>query len=191
MRTPHFSLETVTQKAETPSAAPDTSSETKKMTGFKSIDEVAAAAPSSASEIASPVRSTSSSAATAPKPAKRQTKAEKEKEEKDKAVEEAIAAIGTDMMKELAELPYEGWAALFADPALRLTPEESKKLADSYYLILKAVRPEQLTDWRLLLLFAGLQNTKIALGKLREHNRRLKEAKERRIIEGDIPSVSM
>lgn len=168
----NFNLNVVPQK---PESAPDTASETKKMTGFADIAQVAASAPATPTggDIASP-RSTSS---TASPRAKRQTEAQKKEEEKNARVEEALSKVGTSMMKELAVLPYEAWAVFFSDPALRLTEEEAKTLADTYYTIAKALKPEQLTSWKVLLALAVLQNFRLVIVKLRLHSENVEKAK--------------
>jgi hypothetical protein len=39
-------------------------------------------------------------------------------------------------------VPYETWSFFAHDPRLRLTPEESKELADSYYVLAQAYEPD-------------------------------------------------
>jgi uncharacterized protein with GYD domain len=165
----------IVQQVEDEKKAPDTASETKKMTGFAGIDDVAAAAPEKASNagIASPSRS----AATSPRQRKATQEQQKE-EERQKAVEEALSKVGVEMMKELAMLPYEAWAFFFSDPALRLTPQESEQLANTYYLIAKALKPEQITSLKVLLALAALQNVRIAVVKLRAHAERTEKQKK-------------
>ena len=183
---PNFNLNVVEQKPE----VPDTSSETKKMTGYKSIDDVAAAAPSNAAEIATPVKSSSAVASSTKAPTgKRLTAEQKKEEEKNKAVEEALSKIGVEMMTELANLPYDAWAAFFGDPDLKLSAEQAKTLADSYFLIAKALKPEQMASWKILIAFAALQNTRIVLQKLREHDAKKREEKKRLEAGGDVPSI--
>ena len=180
---PDFKLETVTQKPE----APNTSSETKKMTGFSDIGTVAAAAPSG--DVATPKAIRTPGVSTKA----RQTEEQKKADEKAKLVEEALSKVGVEMMKELAELPYEAWAVFWSDPLLKLTPEESAKLSNTYFLILKAIKPEQVTDWRILLLLVGLQNTRICLSKVREHSKRVDTEKKRSLMNGgeNVPQVSI
>lgn len=170
----NFKLDIVSQKAEE-KKAPDTSSETKKMTGFSDINAVASAAPEKASSAGTATPSRSSSAT----PRARQKAEEtKKQEEKDKRVEEALSKVGTVMMKELACLPYEAWAFFFADPALKLDAKQAEELANSYYLIAQALRPEQLTSWKVLVALAVLQNFRIVIVKLREHTERVEKAKK-------------
>lgn len=167
----NFKLDIVSQKAET--KTPDTSSETKKMTGFADINAVAAAAPDRASKdsTATPAKSSS--------PRVRQkAEADKKQEEKDRKVEEALSKVGTAMMKELAVLPYEAWAFFFSDPALKLNDKQAEELANSYFLIFQALKPEQISSWQILVALALLQNFRIVIVKLREHNERVAKAKE-------------
>jgi hypothetical protein len=171
---PDFKLDVVTQKQD----APDTSSETKKMTGFKDIGEVAAAAPSAPTggDFATPARTTARGASA---PAgKRMTVEQKKEAEKTAAVEEALSKVGVEMMRELACLPYEAWALFFSDPQLKLTEEQAKTLSNSYFLIAKALKPEEMASWKILLALAALQNTRIVLLKLREHSERVENKKK-------------
>ena len=181
-----FNLEKVPQKADTP--VQDTSSETKKMTGFSNIKDVAAAAPAkpSGGDVATPVRTGGRAAATRGK-----TEEEKQKEAKDAAVEEALSKVGAEMMRELACLPYEAWAYFFSDPQLKLTEQEAKTLANSYFLIAKALKPEEMASWKVLLALAMLQNTRIVLLKLREHGDRVKKQKALSGGDGEQPQVSL
>jgi hypothetical protein len=183
-----FQLDMVQQKKEDPK---DTSSETKKMTGFSDIASVAAAAPSSSGEFAAPAgRSAGKTPRTAVK-----AEEKKKEEEKNKLVEEALSKVGAEMMKELASLPYEAWAFFFSDPALRLTEAETKQLADSYYMIAKALKPEQMTSWKVLLALALLQNTRIVIGKLRESAKRQEAQKKLQQSDGysdiKIPDITV
>ena len=150
------------------------------MTGFKDISAVAAAAPVSIgdSDVATP-RSVSGSGAKA----KRQTEQQKKEEEKNKAVEEALSKVGTQMMSELAALPYEAWAFFFSDPALKLTKEETETLANTYYTIAKALKPEQLANWKILLALALLQNLRLVIVKMRLHTENVE--KQRKLMAND------
>src|SRR5260370_236394 len=161
---PDFKLDVVQQKSD----PPDTSSETKKMTGFKNIDEVAAAAPEHPTDgdFTTPAK-TSQGGTTTSASGKRLTAEQKKEAEKNAAVEEALSKVGIEMMRELAALPYEAWAMFFSDPQLKLTEEQAKTLSNSYYLIAKALKPEQMASWKILLALAALQNTRIVLLKLR------------------------
>lgn len=169
-----FKLDIVTQKEDEGKKAPDTSSETKKMTGFKDIADVAAAAPEKASSAgtATPSRSTGTTGRV-----KRATEEQKKEEQRNAAVEEALSKVGVEMMKELASLPYEAWALFFSDPALKLTEEESKQLSNSYYLIAKALKPEQITSWKVLVALALLQNFRICMKKLSAHSEKVAKQK--------------
>jgi hypothetical protein len=110
-------------------------------------------------------------------------------------VEEALSKVGAEMMKELASLPYEAWAFFFSDPALKLTEAETKQLADSYYMIAKALKPEQMTSWKVLLALALLQNTRIVIGKLRESAKRQEAQKKLQQSDGysdiKIPDITV
>jgi hypothetical protein len=168
----NFRLDIVSQKAEE-TRAPDTSSETKKMTGFKDIGDVAANAPEKASSagVASPSRSATSARG------KKVSAEQQKQEEKDKKVDEALSKVGTEMMKELACLPYEAWSLFFSDPDLRLTEEEAKQLANSYFLIAQSLKPEQLASWKVLLALALLQNFRIAVKKQMKHSEKVTKQK--------------
>jgi hypothetical protein len=179
----NFKLDIVTQKED--KKAPDTSSETKKMTGFADINAVAAAAPDKAS---SSTAATPASRAASPR-VRQKAEADKKQEEKDKRVEEALSKVGTAMMRELAQLPYEAWAFFFSDPGLKLDAKQSEELANSYYLIFQALKPEQLTDWKVLLALALLQNFRIVIVKLREHSVRVEDAKKRAAAMGNQVSL--
>lgn len=184
-RKPDFQLDVVPQKA---APGPDTSSETKKMTGFGSISDVAAAAPEKATggEFATP-----KGKATPGKAAK--TAAAAKEDEKNKAVEEALAKVGIEMMRELAALPYEAWAMFFSDPALKLDAKQQETLANSYFLIAKAIKPEAVNSWKILVALAMLQNTRIIMVKMREHNDRQKQMKQQMQEHdaGHMPQVSV
>jgi hypothetical protein len=184
---PDFDLTVVEQKSDTP----DTSSETKKMSGFSDIHSVAAAAPETvrSGDVATPTRG--GPAASRGRKTKAATVEEKKQEEHSKLVEEALSKVGAEMMRSLAELPYEAWAMFFSDPEMRLTKEESKTLADSYFLIAKALKPEALADWKVLVLFALLQNGKIVASKLRERNVRQERAKLNAGDDSTLPTITM
>jgi len=171
---------------------PDTSSETKKMTGFRDIADVAASAPERATgaDVATPAKT---STRTGTPSGKRQTAEQKKEAERNALVEEALGKVGVEMMRELACLPYEAWAFFFSDPGLKLTEQQAKTLADNYYLIAKALRPEEIMSWKVLLALAMLQNTRIVLLKLREHSERVENQKKMQgaMDLGDGVSVSV
>lgn len=153
--------------------APDTSSETRKMMGFSSVDEVAKSAPKHPTSDDAARRGQRGKSL----PTKRSIE-EQQKQEKDKAVEEALSKVGIEMMKELASLPYDAWAVFVSDPALSLNKDEQEKLANTYYMIFKSLKPEQIADWRVLLLLVGLQNGRIVLAKARQHHARIEQVKK-------------
>lgn len=121
----------------------DQGTEVRKMSGYSSITEVAASAPESEDiPITRPAprgrqsRASSARIPQAPPPPTAEQIA------KEKAKAEAMAVVGRDIMAQIAEVPYDAWALVFADPELKLKPEESKKLADAYYLLAQAWNPD-------------------------------------------------
>lgn len=162
------------------------------MTGFSGISDVAAAAPEvpGSGDMTTPVKTRGKSAAGGAK-TRRLTTEELKEQEKEKLVEEALSKVGGEMMKALAALPYEAWAVFFSDPALQLDKTQQQTLAESYLLIAKAIKPDQVADWRVLVLFAMLQNGKIVMQKVRERKER---QKQQMLMEGskdELPQVSM
>lgn len=57
---------------------------------------------------------------------------ERAKEEKKQA---AMQAVGHHIMGKVASLPYDVWAKFADDEHLKLTPEQHKELAESYFLL--------------------------------------------------------
>lgn len=124
----------VSVKPATP-AATEPAPNIRKMSGYDGIASVREAASSTPEPVARPLR---------------QSRVQKEaaeaaaKEEKRLA---AMAVIGTQMMKEVAEIPYSTWAFLAQDPELRLSPDEAKELAESYYLMAQAIGADFSGPW--------------------------------------------
>jgi hypothetical protein len=109
-------------------------SEVRRMSGFDTIDEVAEAArkrTSGEEEAASRARGKSRIASARNKRQEEEAKAAKEAADRQKARE----VVGKHLMNKLANIPYDAWAAYANDPRFKLSAEESKELADGYYLL--------------------------------------------------------
>lgn len=115
--------------------ASDRTAELNRMTGFEGLDALRTAAPSSTgTESQRPVRSRGrTSQPQAPTP---------EEVEKARLRAEAMQNVGHDLMGQLAEIPYETWAFMTADPDMSLKPEERDKLAKSYFLLAQTLNPD-------------------------------------------------
>ena len=120
------------------------------MSGFRGLEDVkrnapvstATAQPSTQEEIKSREQGAKRVATvqTKNRTKKEQELAEAEKRAKDQ--ERALETIGKSICNKLASIPYEVWAAMAADPALKLTPDEQKELADSYFLFVQSMNPD-------------------------------------------------
>lgn len=122
-------------------------SQMRKLGGFDSIKDVADAAPS---DYATPVNASprqsrrESRTGTRSAAASKREIAEQAKEEQKR---KAMETVGKHYAKLLAELPYKFWAKFADDPRLSLTPEQSKELADSYYLLAQSINPDFTSPW--------------------------------------------
>lgn len=72
----------------------------------------------------------------------RKSRESQEKAEEERLKLQAMEVIGKQLMAQIASIPYDTWAFLASDPALKLSPSEQKQLADSYYLLAQAVNPD-------------------------------------------------
>lgn len=99
----------------------------KSISGFDSTEEVREAARKvveSADKTAKPASTRSAR--------QREIDKEREKEEKKQA---AMQAVGQHIMGKVASIPYDVWARFAEDDKLKLTPEQHKELAQSYFLL--------------------------------------------------------
>jgi hypothetical protein len=142
-------------KTEKTIPSPDRDSQLRNMAEFPDLATAVASAPattkSSPDDVAKPSRAVrrssppSASSAGSAQPAPTQEEITKERLRR-----EAMATIGKDVCEEIAAIPYEVWAFMASDPELRLTDEERKKLADSYFLLAQSVNPDFSSPWMLM-----------------------------------------
>lgn len=101
--------------------------------------------------------------------------------EKARRKSEAMKVVGTDFMREIAEVPYEFWAFFASDPELRLTDAESKKLADSYFYLAQNMDLDFSKSWLLIPLIL-MKNKSLVTSRFRmleeKENRRLLKEKD-------------
>jgi hypothetical protein len=109
----------------------------REMSGHATLDDVKKAAPSHESDTAQPPNARTRTARQAKQEQERTSQAQQEQKR-----ENAMAVVGGQMMRELAEVPYSLWAFLASDPNLRLNPEDATRLAESYYILAQAYEPD-------------------------------------------------
>lgn len=128
--------------------------ELRSLSGFGSIDDVAKSAPSSTGgEPTTRTRTTGTAGRTT---TPRQSAAELEAAKKAERRAIALEGAGKAILKKAASLPYETWAALAADPELKLSELERKELADTYYEIAQGFDIDFSNPWILLVGMAGM-----------------------------------
>jgi len=118
--------------------------EVRKVSGYKSIGDVANAAPSSYGDVKTSPAAARRIAAAA---TKRETKEEIAAREKEERKQKAIATIGARYCKLLATTPYSMWAKFARDQFFELTPEEAKELSDAYFELAQALQPDLTSPW--------------------------------------------
>lgn len=157
-------------------------SATRAVSGFPDLKSVKDAISSGVSPVETPRRGRQSAARSATG-VPQVTGADIEKAlaaaEKEKKKQEAIdLAMGT-IAKQLAETPYEVWAFYAEQPAFALKPDESKKLADAYHMLAKALAPDLTGPGAMLGIVVMLNVSLIGQRLAEDRKRKQDEEKER------------
>lgn len=152
-----------TNSGTTPEAAgaqqPDRMNEIRNISGFNSLDDVAATAQDIINESA---RKSADKKRISPK-------MKEEAEAQAKAVKRALAlqTLGKFFCKELTTIPYDLWAKFYDDPVLKLSTEEATRLTEATFLVVQGFDVDFSSPW-IGLLGLGLMHSAI-IGQRMKH----------------------
>lgn len=119
--------------------APDRMKEIRNISGFSSLDDVAATAEDLVRDSA---RKSADRKRISPK-----QREEMEAAEKAAKRQLALQTLGRFLCRELTVMPYEAWSHFFSDPALRLSPAEAEKLTEAAFLTVQGFDIDFSSPW--------------------------------------------
>lgn len=168
-------------------------SELRGISGFASIGDVKAAAPSSTvGETVNATGKTSGRASPASSriaSVGRKTTADVEADRKAAKRQLALETAGRAILKKAAKLPYETWAILASDSDMELTPEQARDLADTYFEIAQGFDIDFSNPYILLFGMAGMHVDLVATRiKITNEKEKAKKAQRQAELSGTKPN---
>lgn len=130
-----------TDKPEKPESAPEINraEQIRNLSGFNSLDDVAATAEKMVSDSA---KGRAAKSRLSPR-----QKEEAEEAAKAQRRTMALQTLGRFLCRELTVMPYEAWSAFFHDPSLRLSEDEAVKLTEAAFLTVQGFDIDFSSPW--------------------------------------------